>query len=85
MGEAEKLLPGVKYCSNPYEACEGADAVVLMTEWNEYRALDLLRIKKALKSPVFIDLRNVYRPAAMKSLGFEYCSVGRASNESRSA
>lgn len=85
MEEAGKLLPGVKYCANPYEACEGADAVVLMTEWNEYRALDLLRIKKALKSPIFVDLRNVYRPAAMKSLGFEYCSVGRASNESRSA
>ncbi len=85
MEEAGKLIPGVKYCSNPYEACEGADAVVLMTEWNEYRALDLLRIKKALKSPIFVDLRNVYRPAAMKSLGFEYCSVGRASNESRSA
>ncbi|MFZ2447122.1 MAG: UDP-glucose/GDP-mannose dehydrogenase family protein [Syntrophobacteraceae bacterium] len=83
MHEAAKVLAGVKYCSGPYEACEGADAVVLMTEWNEYRALDLLRIKKALKAPVFIDLRNVYRASAMKQLGFDYHSVGRAVSESR--
>jgi len=83
MHEAAKVLPGIKYCSGPYEACEGADAVVLMTEWNEYRALDLLRIKKALKAPVFVDLRNVYRASAMKQLGFEYHSVGRAVSESR--
>ncbi len=79
MEEARKLLPEVVYCSGPYDACEGADAVVLMTEWNEYRALDLLRIKKALTKPIFIDLRNVYRTAAMKQLGFDYHSVGRAS------
>jgi len=78
MDEAAKLLAGVKFCSTPYEACQGADAVVLMTEWNEYRALDLLRIKSALKSPVFVDLRNVYRPAAMQQLGFSYHSVGRS-------
>ncbi len=80
--EAAKLLAGVNFCSSPYEACEGADAVVLMTEWNEYRALDLLRIKSALKTPVFVDLRNVYRPAAMKQLGFNYFSVGRVPVES---
>jgi len=78
MDEAAKLLAGVKFCSSPYEACQGADAVVLMTEWNEYRALDLLRIKNALKAPVFVDLRNVYRPAAMRQLGFSYHSVGRS-------
>ena len=78
MDEAAKLLAGVKFCPSPYEACQDADAVVLMTEWNEYRALDLLRIKNALKSPVFVDLRNVYRPAAMQQLGFCYHSVGRA-------
>jgi UDPglucose 6-dehydrogenase len=77
MEEAAKLLAGVTFCQSPYEACQGADAVVLMTEWNEYRALDLLRIKNALKSPVFVDLRNVYRPAAMQQLGFSYHSVGR--------
>lgn len=78
MEEMEKVLPGVKYCTNPYEACQGADCVVLLTEWNEYRALDLLRIRSALKEPVFVDLRNVYRPNAMRQLGFEYFSVGRA-------
>lgn len=81
MAEAAKVLPEVKYCSNPYEACEKADAVVLMTEWNEYRALDLERIKGLLKEPVFVDLRNVYVPAAMKDLGFHYYSVGRAAVE----
>ena len=78
MNEAAKLLAGVKFCSNPYEACQDADAVVLMTEWNEYRALDLLRIKSVLKTPVFVDLRNVYRPGAMRQLGFSYFSVGRS-------
>ena len=78
MDEAAKLLAGVKFCSSPYEACQGADAVVLITEWNEYRALDLLRIKSALKTPVFVDLRNVYRPDVMLKLGFNYYSVGRA-------
>lgn len=77
MEEAAKLLAGVKFCSSPYEACEGTDAAVLMTEWNEYRALDLLRIKSALKTPVFVDLRNVYSPDAMRQLGFSYYSVGR--------
>lgn len=78
MDEARAVLPDITYCANAYEACEGADAVVLMTEWNEYRALDLLRIKSLLKSPIFVDLRNVYRPTAMRDLGFSYYSVGRA-------
>ena len=77
MHEAAKVLPDVAYCSNPYEACEGADAVVLLTEWNEYRALDLIRIRSTLREPVFVDLRNVYRPIAMRQLGFQYSSVGR--------
>lgn len=81
MTEAAKVLPEVRYCSNPYDACEQADAVVLMTEWNEYRALDLERIRGLLKEPVFVDLRNVYVPAAMKELGFHYHSVGRATVE----
>jgi len=80
--EAKKVLPAeVKYCSDPYEVCQNADAVILMTEWNEYRALDLERIKSSLKNPVFIDLRNVYEPAKMKEAGFKYVSVGRASVE----
>ena len=77
MEEAAKALPGVTYCSNPYEACEGADAVVLMTEWNEYRALALDRLKELMKQPVFVDLRNVYMPRLMAEHGFTYYSVGR--------
>jgi len=74
---AKNLLPEIEYCSDAYEACDGADAVCLMTEWNPYRALDLKRLKSLLKNPVFIDLRNVYKPSTMKEAGFYYVSVGR--------
>jgi UDPglucose 6-dehydrogenase len=78
MEEAKKYLPdGIEYVENGYKACDGADAVILMTEWNQYRALDLEKIKKIMKEPVFIDLRNVYDPATMKELGFRYTGVGR--------
>ncbi len=79
MEEAKKYIPEIEYCSDPYTACEGADAVCLMTEWNPYRALDLQRIKKLLNRPVFIDLRNVYRPDVMQEAGFHYVSIGRKS------
>jgi len=75
--EARKFLHGVTFCETPYRACEGADALVLMTEWNEYRALDLPTIKQLLRSPIFIDLRNVYDPELMGRAGFTYHSVGR--------
>lgn len=74
---AHYLPPDVEYTDSPYQACEGADAVVLMTEWNQYRALDLPRIKSLMKSPIFIDLRNVYEPTKMKAHGFTYVGVGR--------
>ena len=77
MEEARKLLPTVTLCANAYEATAGADALVLMTEWNQFRNLDLERIKRSLKRPVFVDLRNVYEPARMTALGFRYSSVGR--------
>ncbi|WP_439632688.1 UDP-glucose dehydrogenase family protein [Glycocaulis sp.] len=75
--EAEKLLKDVEYTTGPYLALEGADAVVIITEWNEFRALDLDRVKTALKSPVVVDLRNIYDPAEMKEAGLSYTSVGR--------
>jgi UDPglucose 6-dehydrogenase len=78
MAEARKLMPDLTYCEDPYAAMAGADAVVLLTEWNSYRALDFARMKAALKQPVMIDLRNVYRPAEMRAAGFSYSSVGRA-------
>jgi UDPglucose 6-dehydrogenase len=75
--EATKLLPGVEFVGDAYGAMDGADAVVLLTEWNEFRALDLERVKGLLKSPTLIDLRNVYKPAEMAAAGFFYFSVGR--------
>ena len=77
MEEASRLLPGVRLCGNSYEAAEGADLLVLMTEWNQFRNLDLERIKTGLRSPVFVDLRNVYEPARMVAMGFKYASLGR--------
>lgn len=77
MNAAAELLPGVEFVESEYSAAEGADAIVLLTEWNQYRALDLNRIKLSMKEPVFIDLRNVYEPVQMTALGFRYFSVGR--------
>ncbi len=75
--EAEKVLTNVQFTEDVYTAIEGADAMVLMTEWNPYRNLDLERIKKTLKAPIVIDLRNIYNPKRMLDLGFQYVSVGR--------
>ncbi len=77
MTEAKKMLPDYEYGESPYDVCEDADAVVLMTEWNQYRALDLERIRSTMKTPLFIDLRNVYTPDKMKKAGFTYIGVGR--------
>jgi UDPglucose 6-dehydrogenase len=77
MEEARRILPTVMLCANAYEAAGGADAVILMTEWNQLRNLDLERIRSILKGTVFVDLRNVYEPARMTALGFRYYSIGR--------
>ncbi|HJR55012.1 MAG TPA: UDP-glucose/GDP-mannose dehydrogenase family protein [Rhizomicrobium sp.] len=74
--EARKLLD-IEFCAGTYEALEGADGVVILTEWNEFRALDLARVKAVLKTPLMVDLRNIYRPDLMKEAGFRYISVGR--------
>ena len=74
--EAAKHLQ-VDYRNDAYDALEGADGVVILTEWNEFRALDLKRVKAALKTPLMIDLRNIYRPTQMREAGFQYISVGR--------
>jgi len=77
MEEATRLLPGLIACSDAYDAASGADALVLLTEWNQFRNLDLSRLRTALRRPVFIDLRNVYEPDRMAAHGFTYVSVGR--------
>jgi UDPglucose 6-dehydrogenase len=80
MEGAKLILKGVNFCSGPYEVAKGADAIILATEWNEFRNLNLESLKQALKQPVFVDLRNVYDPAKMTSLGFRYIGVGRSTN-----
>lgn len=77
MEAAAPLMPGVVMKTSAYEAIEGADAVVIVTEWDAFRALDMERIKVLAKAPVLIDLRNVYRPDEMRAKGFDYSSVGR--------
>ena len=75
--EAKKIIKDIEYCDGPYSCAEGADALVIMTEWNQFRILDLQKLKHSLKSPVIIDLRNVYEPPKMRKEGFRYICVGR--------
>ena len=77
METAKKILPAIIYCENEYEVAEGSDCLVIATEWNQFRNLDLLKIKGLLKTPILIDLRNLYEPEKAKSLGFIYEGVGR--------
>ncbi len=78
MHEARALLKGVDFREGPYDAVEGADVVVIVTEWDPFRALDLDRLKSLVKQPVIVDLRNIYRPDDMRARGFRYISIGRA-------
>lgn len=77
MDNFRKLFPTVAYCRDPYHVAEGSDLLVLMTEWNQFRKLDLERLKTLLTAPNIVDLRNIYEPAQMKALGFDYVCVGR--------
>ena len=77
MEEAQKVLSEVIFCQDAYDTVKECDALVLATEWNQFRNLDLERIKETLKQPIFIDLRNVYEPARMAELKFRYVGVGR--------
>ena len=79
MDEARALLDGVAWCSDSYEAMSGADAVAILTEWNEFRALDLARARDLMTQPLMIDLRNIYSPQEMAQNGFTYISIGRPS------
>jgi UDPglucose 6-dehydrogenase len=77
MEEAKKLMNGVDWCGDAYQTMEGADAVVIITEWNQFRSLDLKRVKSLLKQPVMVDLRNIYKSDEMAAAGFRYYSIGR--------
>ena len=82
MEETRAVLPNIEFGKDSYDMAKGCDALVLVTEWNQFRRLDLERIKGLLKSPVFIDLRNVYDPEQMRRVGFKYTCVGRSKVES---
>ena len=77
MEQAARLMPGVDWAKDAYACMAGADCVAILTEWNEFRALDLERVAGLLARPVMIDLRNIYKPAEMREAGFEYHSIGR--------
>jgi UDPglucose 6-dehydrogenase len=77
MERSRILLPDVQYLGDAYEVADGADALVLVTEWNEFRQLDMARIKQLMRRPVMVDGRNIYDPAAMRGLGFTYRGIGR--------
>ncbi|WP_425905807.1 UDP-glucose dehydrogenase family protein [Nitrobacter sp. TKz-YC02] len=77
MKEARRELPDIDYCDDPYSCAEGADALVIVTEWVQFRALDLPRLKRIMTQPIVVDLRNVYRPTELEELGFAYTGIGR--------
>ncbi|HXX56643.1 MAG TPA: UDP-glucose/GDP-mannose dehydrogenase family protein [Thermodesulfovibrionales bacterium] len=77
MENAKSIFPGITYCKGPYDAAKDADAMVIVTEWNQFRNLDLEKIKGLLRKPFFFDLRNIYEPEKMRRLGFKYFSIGR--------
>ncbi len=77
MKGAKKIFPELTYCKNPYETCKNAELLLILTEWEEFKNLDLLKVKKLLQKPYLIDARNIYEPKRMKELGFIYDGVGR--------
>ncbi len=77
MEKAKTIMPEIKYCQNPYEVARGADAIILITEWKEFRSLDLKRLRELMRQPVFLDGRNVFESESMEKLGFIYSGVGR--------
>jgi UDPglucose 6-dehydrogenase len=85
MDEAKKLMPDLEYCADAYETMQDADALLLLTEWNEFRALDLSRVKALLRARIVIDLRNIYKPEEMTAAGLVYHSIGRPSGEPAAA
>ena len=81
MENTKRIFPQVEYCKDPYEAAVECDAIVLMTEWNEFRDIDFARLKETLRAPNFLDCRNVYDPDEIRKLGFNYVGVGRGYNK----
>jgi len=82
-GQGEPLLPGVRWCTDPYEVMQNADALVIVTEWNEFRGLDLARAREMMRGRVFVDLRNVYPPSEVAAAGLVYTGIGRGTLHER--
>jgi UDPglucose 6-dehydrogenase len=85
MSNAREMLDGIDYAEDPYACAKGADALVIVTEWDAFRALDLERIKKVMAALVLVDLRNIYDPNEISRHGFTYVSVGRPGGGSTAA
>ncbi|HUV04912.1 MAG TPA: UDP-glucose/GDP-mannose dehydrogenase family protein [Armatimonadota bacterium] len=83
MDNCRRIFPQITYCENPYEAAEGASALLVVTEWNEFRFLNFEKIKEAMERAVIFDGRNMYDPQRMRRLGFDYYCIGRAANYAR--
>jgi len=81
MEQARRELPEIDYCEDAYSCARGADALVIVTEWVQFRALDLRRLKQEMAQPVIVDLRNIYRREDVEALGFSYTSVGRSAKQ----
>jgi len=81
MEVAKRIMPDITYCSDPYQVAEGSDALIVVTEWNEFQHLDMVRIKELMRQPVLIDGRNIYDPQTVGKLGFIYRGVGRGYEE----
>ena len=79
MDEARMMLDGIEYCDDAYDTLPNSDALVIITEWNVFRAMDMHRVKDLSNSPVLVDMRNIYDPETMRELGFTYVSIGRPS------
>ena len=77
MEKAKEVIIDIKFCRDPYEASKGADALLILTEWNEFKEMDLKKIKSLLKDPLIIDGRNIYNLETMEKEGFRYISIGR--------
>jgi len=84
MAQAKPLLGNVTFCDDAYACAEGASALVIVTEWEQFRALDFERLKAVMTRPVLVDLRNIYRPEEVVRHGFTYESIGRASQSAKS-
>ena len=85
MEQARRHLDDVVWCENAYATAEGADALVILTEWNEFRALDIERVTMLMRTPLMVDLRNVYEPGELASAGMDYVCLGRGTRPPRGA